>query len=468
MINNSSFLLRIIFCFSFISLINSCGTIKPDSPQVIVQQLYIPEQTKSTVKIPIKVNLKPYFKETDRSIPWKFDGKEQTCEGISYEYKFYRSSIKFEGNGSQLLFDVNGKYSLKLNYCPQCTGLFDVNGSCVIPRIYSSCGIDEPLRKIEVGYATKINLTNQYKLNSTTKLRKVKTLNPCLVSAFNYDATKTLKEEITTALQDLEKDIDEDISAVDLRPEMEETWDLLSEAMDLEGYGFLYMNPSSVSVSKISFKGDTAYFNTIIEATPTILSNKEKQQKYPLPDLTDYKNRDGFDITMDVFTTYDSLSSIITQNIKGTSLEIKGKEIIFDDVTIHGASNNGIHLKVEFKGDKKGTMYFTGSPKFDATTQKIAFPDLTFDVKTKHALLKSAKWLFNKKITQAIREAAEVELTPYLDAFKGTINESLNSELAKDVFMKGNVEKITIDLIHPLTDQLFIRINSIGKLEISM
>lgn len=449
-------------------LVTSCGTIKPEAPLVNAQELKIPTQPISNVQIPIKVNLRPYFKETNESIPLKFEGKEQVCEGVSYEYKFFRGPIKFEGQGSQLLFDVNGKYSLKLNYCPTCTDLFDSKGTCIVPRIFSSCGLKEPLRKIEVGYATKIGLSKEYKLLSLTKLRKIKTITPCLVSVFDYDATSTLKEEITIALQDLEADIDEEISAVDLRPEIEYTWNSLSESIDLEGYGFLNINPKAVSVSKISFLGDTAYFNTNIEATPTILTNKTRQKKAELPNLSDYSNKEGFDIVMDIYTTYDSLSSIITTNIKGSEIELKGKTIIFKEVRVHGASNNGIHLQVEFSGDKKGTMYLTGTPEFDSETQKISFPDITFDLKTKDALLKSAKWMFNDKITQAIREASEIELTPYLDSLKTMITASLNSELSEGVIMKGEVEQIKIDFIHPLESQLFIRINSLGKLEISM
>jgi len=449
-------------------LVFGCSTISPDSPIITTNKLIIPTQSISSIEIPIKINLKPYFDETNQSIPYRFEGEEQVCEGVSYSYKFVRGPITFKGVGSQLLFDVNGKYALKLNYCPKCTELFTSKGNCIVPRIFSSCGVGEEMRKIEVGYITEIGLSDDYKLNSTTKLRRIKTVTPCLVSVFNYDASSTLKEEITVALQDLEKDIDTEISTVDLRPEMEETWQILSESIDLEGYGFLNMNPKSVAISKILFKGDTAYFNAIIEAKPTILSNSTTSDSTFLPNLSSYKKQEGFDITMDVFADYDSLSSIITQNIKGTSVELKGKSITFNEVAIFGASNNGVHLQVKFSGDKKGTMFFTGTPVFDTTIQKIAFPDLTFDLKTKDALLKSAKWMFNKKITNALRDAAEMDLKPYLDSLKMSINVGLNSEITEGVFMSGKVSNIFIQYIQPVDKQLFIRLKSRGRLELSL
>jgi len=452
----------------FVFALFSCGSIKPEAPVKSEIELNIPSQSVSSIKIPIKVDLKPYFIETDKSIPYRFKGSDQACEGISYSYKFFREAIKFNGVNNQIFFEVNGKYSLKLNYCPQCTSLFNDKGNCIVPRIYSSCGVKEPLRKIEVGYATRIGLTKDYMLDSKTKLRNVKAKSPCIVSVFEYDATKTLKKEITIALQNLESEIDSVISTVDLKPELLKAWNYFTQPLDLDGYGYLHMNPSSASMSPIRYKGDTAYFDAIIEAKPNILTNPTRRKTPPLPNLSDYNNKDGFDITMDIFSTYDSLSSILTNNIKGQKIIIKKNEIQFQAIKIHGASDRKIHLKVDFSGDKNGILYLTGTPTFDSINQKIKFDDLSFDVKTKNALLKSAKWMFDKKITNAIRIASQVDLSPYLDSLRTELNKSINGEVSDGVFMKGEIKSILINLIHPMENQLFIRIKSIGDLELRM
>jgi hypothetical protein len=119
-------------------LITSCATIKPESPLIEVIETPILVQPSSTVVVPIKINLTPYFKDTDKSIPKKFNGKEENCEGVSFAYSFLREPISFKGDGNNLQFDVDGKYSLNINYCPQCTDLFNNKGNCVVPRIYAS------------------------------------------------------------------------------------------------------------------------------------------------------------------------------------------------------------------------------------------------------------------------------------------------------------------------------------------
>jgi hypothetical protein len=460
---------KILFILISAALLSSCRSINPEAPEITVQTDFTATpQKKSVINIPIKIDLKPYFDETNDETPTVFRGSEQTCEGVSYKYKFVRDDIKFDGKGNTLDFSIDGKYSLWLNYCPECTELFSSGGNCIIPRIYTSCGVDEPMRKMYVSYSSEIGVTNDYKLESKTKLKKVKAKSPCRITVFEYNATKKVEDEIRGAMKDVEKDIDAGISSVDLRPEMEETWQLMSEPTDLEGYGFLYLNPRNVSVSKIRYVGDTAYFNAILEAYPKIYLDTQIQEDVPMPDLTQYKPSKGFDITMDISASYDSLSSIITQNVAGTRMEVKGKEIEFKNVEVHGAMNNQLSLKIDFDGKKKGSLYLVGTPTFNADSQHISFPDMEFDIKTKSALLKSAKWLFDKKITDFIRESSSMDLDPYLDTLKSTLNENLRMELTKGIFMNGEVDQVQINSIHPRETELFIRISSNGKLEVSM
>lgn len=451
-----------------IIVLTSCGSIIPESPTIQITDLISHSQPRSYISIPIKINLRPYFEETDNNIPKSFTGKNQQCEGTSYSYEFNRGPIHFDGMGSRILFDVNGKYSLKINYCPQCTGIFNYKGSCVVPRIYSSCGVDEPKRDIEVGYATKIRINDNYTLNSETKLRKVKPITPCEITVFNYDATATLKEEITSALKDLEKDIDSEISSIDLRPELQDLWSLMEQSMEIEEYGFLYLNPKEVSMSPISFKGDTAYFDAVLEAQPAIITEQIDIKNTKIPNLKQYENRNGFDISMDVYATYDSLSSVLNKSIQGIEIPIKNKKIRLGQTEIFGAEESKIHLKVSFSGDKRGTFFFTGTPEFDSTLQKLTFPDIAFDVKTKSALLKSAKWLFNKKITAAVQKASEIELKPYLDSLKTELNKSINVELTKGTFMTGEINDVKMNFIHPMEKVLHLRFRSKGKLEIQL
>lgn len=447
----------------------SCGSVKPEAPEIhVAETIEIPEQPVSVVKVPVKINLKPYFDETNKSVPKDFSGGDHPCSGVSYSYYFKRDPIKFKGTGKHLQFDVKGSYWMRASYCVECVHIFSAQGECISPILSFSCGVGEPMRKMYVSYKTKIGVSPDYHLTAKTTLKELKALSPCKVTAFQFDATSTIEEEVSKALRSVEKDIDKEISSIDLRPEMELTWKAIEEPIDLEGYGYMFLNPKAVGMSDIRYVGDTAFLDAYLRAYPEIRLDTVGFRATELPPLTKFDVSDGFDVKMDITAKYDSLSNILTRDFAGMKTDIKGKEVIFGDVEVYGAADQQLSIKLAFSGKKSGILYLTGTPKFDSEKQMISFPDLEFDIKTRSALLKSAKWLFDKKITDLIRESATIELTEYLESFKGTVDTSLNGEVDTGVYMNGKVDKIFIDYIHPREDALFMRVSSKGSLGIQM
>jgi hypothetical protein len=158
----------------------------------------------------------------------------------------------------------------------------------------------------------------------------------------------------------------------------------------------------------------------------------------------------------------------MTKAIQGQTVTIKKNEVIFKKLEVHGAANKQLHLKLEFDGKKSGVLYLIGTPAFNSEKQTISFPDLAFELESKNLLLKSAKWLFSDKITNAMREQAIFDITPYMVEMKGTLQKELNTELTKGVFLKGKAESLELKEIFPGKDALLLRINSKGELRLSM
>ena len=450
-------------------LITSCASIQPETPIIEVTQIPDLVQPSSTVVVPIKINLTPYFKDTDKSIPKKFTGKEENCEGVSFAYTFLREPISFKGDGNDLQFDVDGKYSLNINYCPQCTDLFDKKGNCVVPRLFASCGSNgEPMREISVGYKTSIDLTTDYKLKSSTNLRNVDIKNPCEITVFKYDASKTLKKEITKALENIEKDIDKEIGKVNLKPEAEKSWKIIAQPISLGKFGYFNTNPSKIGFDNLNFKDNYATAELALVLNPTLTTTKPDYKPVSLPKLSEVNQNKGFNITLDIVSTYDSLSTLLTSELKGKEIMLKKKKVIFETIEVFGASNNQLSLKIGFSGSKKGVLYLLGTPNFNQESQNLAFPDLTFDVKTKSALLKSAKWLFSDKITDALRKSSTLDLHPHLISVQQMMEKQLNTTLQPGVKLKGNITQISMKGIYPNKETLTLRVNTTGVLELEM
>ena len=457
-----------LFLVVFTSLIFfGCSTIKTSEPLVSVREIPLIVQPKSTLNLPISINLRTYFEDVEKSIPKKMEGDETFCEGVSYSYKLNRSPIKFSGKLNELSYDIPCEYALKLNYCPTCHGLFS-DSSCVVPRVYASCGVGEAMRKMEVGYTSKIGISKQWKFTSSTSLRKINAIDPCKVTFVNYNATDELIEEVTETLEDLEKDIDNAIEDIELKASIQKVWNSLNEPFNLNGYGFLHLNPQKIALDKINFEKQLAKVNLNLELFPKLNFQSLAPPVSTLPTLSDYQEQDGYELLIDIEAQYDSLNTLLRSQLVGKEMLVQGRKVIFDDVKIHSTKDQLINFAVTISGSKKGILYLEGTPVFHSITQEISIPDLKFDVKTRSVLLKSAKWLFNSKIEDKIRAASQFSLKSQLATLKKTIEKELNSEIQPGIQLLGKVNDIEIQDIYPFTHQLYIRVKMIGKMEIKM
>jgi hypothetical protein len=462
---------RLLFISALLAAfgLSSCGAIAPEAPDTIVEEVPIPEQQESSINIPIKIDLRPYLAMTDKALPKTFKDNFEQCDGVSFYYKFDRNPIEFKGNGTELNFEVDGKYLLKLNYCPECTSLFNDKGNCIIPRVYASCGVGEPMRKVTVGYSSTFSITPEFKFKSNTTLKKFETPDACEITVFKYDATSLLRKEVTKVLKDLEDDIDKQIAAIDIRTSIHDAWKSLSAPLSMNGYGYLLLTPTNISLGKVRFDGKEAMIDLHLTAKPKVVSAvPSNNQATALPKLSTHKNSEGFDISLDIVSDYDSLSAIFTREIQGHKVMIKENEVIFDHVKVHGANKNQLNIEVAFSGKKKGILYLTGTPVFDVEKQIISFPDLQFDLRTKSALLKSAKWLFSDKITELLRASSTFDLKPQLAEMKKMLENELNTEISQGVKLKASVQSLKLSAIYPSSKTLILRVNSTGVLKLFM
>lgn len=447
-----------------IAVLTSCGTLTPESPDAIVAPVPAIEQPSSHLNIPLTIDLAPYLKEVEASVPKEFNGSEQLCEGVSYSYKVSRKPIVFSGSGNLIRYNVKAAYALNLNYCPGCTYLFNGDGNCIVPRVYASCGVGEAMRNMEISYSGQIGIAKNWRFSSRTTLQKVLPLDPCRVTFVNYDATDHLVEEVSTELKRLEKDIDSTIESIDLKPFVEPVWGALSAPISLSNYGYLHLFPKRLALDELRFRDQHATLNLHLELQPKIRFDALANKANKLPALSDYQHREGMELYIDIESSYDSLSNLLNKSLKGTTMDISGRTVVFEDVRIHSSQHQRIHIAVTISGNKRGTLYFTGTPVFHALTQEISIPDLTFDVKTRNALLKSAKWLFNDRIEAKLRDATHFDLKPEIDKLRKTVETELNTALQPGVHLSGTIEKLEIEDIYPFSHQLYLRIRMVGKL----
>lgn len=259
---------------------------------------------------------------------------------------------------------------------------------------------------------------------------------------------------------------------VDLRSKFQQIWDQLNTSYNIYGLGWLQIHPQQVRINSLFASNDSLNVFLGLSAKPVISFEKPMEQTSPIPNISNSATAPGFNIFLDAVLQYDSLGNILNQQIEGRQFDLgKGpvkKRFVIRSCHVFGSGNENMIIKIDFGGSAEGTAYFTGKPSYDPISHIIQIKDLDFDVKTKDKFLKTASWLFNKKITDEISSYTKFDLTSFIDSTQMALNEQLNREWIPGVQSYGNISDINLVGIYPLSQFLVLRSNCNGILSLQI
>jgi hypothetical protein len=451
-------------------LLYSCATTKPVAP-VVVPTAEIPNivQPLSNIEVPVTVDLKSYFVQAENSVPNKYSDNQQPCEGLRYFYTFTRTPFTITGSNNIVNLKFVGAYGFTASFCGKCSGLFSSGPQCVVPVLSAQCGVSpEQPRHMEISYQSTINITPDYHLRSRTVLYPApKPLDRCNVVMATIDVTDRLIQYISDPLNDLGKQVDARIAAYNIKPMVEQIWKNLATETKAGDMGYVYINPEAVRLSSFNLNGSQLTFSVGLSAKPVFTTVSTSRPVKPLPNLSAYKPANGFNVYLDLQENYDHLTREVNRQVVGMNADVAGKKFIVDNTKIWG-SGKQIVMQVDFKGSSIGTIYLVGTPTYDPKTHELAFPDLSFDLQTKAWMLKTAKWMFNGKITDMIRQRATYNITQLLTDSKTRIQKEMSKEMGNGIHSDVTIHDMDIQAIYPTNEQLIIRTLSNGQIKVKV
>src|SRR4029079_2111491 len=145
---------------------------------------------------------------------------------------------------------------------------------------------------------------------------------------------------------------------------------------------------------------------------------------------------------------YDSLSNVLNGYLVNKRFDVAEgifkKHIIIQHTAVSGDENGNMNISVDFTGSFDGTAYFVSKPVYNPEKKTIEVQDLDYDLKTKNLLLKTAKWLFNKRIISELKSYTSFDLTQYYDTATKAMNTWLNREWTRGIRGKGSVNELKL------------------------
>jgi hypothetical protein len=446
----------------------SCTTLKPLAPANTGADVPKIVQPVSNVEVPVTVDLKTYFVQAENSVPNKYSDNQQPCEGLRYNYTFTRTPFIITGSNNVVNLKFTGSYGFTASYCAKCSSLLGSGPQCIVPTVSAQCGVGEAPRRMEISYRSTINVMPDYHLRSKTILYPAPNpLDRCNVFMGNIDVTDRLIQYINAPLNDLGKMVDVKIAAYNIRPMVEQLWKNIAAETPVGNVGYVSINPQSVRLSSFSLNGSMLSFSVGLSAKPVVTIASNPQPLKPLPNLSTYTPANGFNVYLDLLENYDHLTNIVNQQVVGQSMQVAGKVFTVTQTKIWGIGKQ-IAMQVDFSGSSTGTIYLVGTPTYNMATHELSFPDLSFDLQTKTWMLKAAKWMFNGKITDMIRQRATYNFTQFIADSKARIQKEMSRDYGNGIHSDVSIQDLDIQAIYPTQEKLIIRTLSDGQIKVKV
>jgi hypothetical protein len=425
----------------------------------------------SVINIPLKISLKPFYQLAEQSVDTVFTSPDYPKSWVEadcatrYKYHFRRSPLQLAAKGTTFSLGFTGYYKIigSTRIC--------VNGAVLSPWTPScQCGFDEGERKVTIGFLSSFQLQSNHILKTRVVRTEPKALNKCTVCFWGQDITASVIGGLKQELDLSKKTIEDSFGTVNLKPYLQQAWNKLSEVYTVPNIGYLALNPKLLHMENMNAQNDFLHINIGITATPAVSLVKLDGAARPVPNLTPAPNPEGFSIFLEAALQYDSLSKVMNEYLVNKRFDlseglIKNYIIVQKTEVVPDTSGNLV-IRMDFTGSQKGTVYFIGHPVYRHETKTIEVEGLDYDLKTNSLLLKTAKWLFNKKILSEMKKYASFDMNNYYDSASRTLNGWLNREWTKGIRGSGTVSDLKLVGVEALPEHLLIRSNCTGKLNV--
>jgi len=459
-----------ITLFLFIILIYQSATAQV-LPRNTIPLLTLESLPESQIDIPIQINLRPIYALAEKNVDTVFtsanypDGWILADCATRYKYHFRRSPLRMIANGTTLNLAFTGSYKItgSTRVCAGSTVLSPWTPDC-------KCGFKEGERKVNVSFSSSFNFGSNYILRTKITRAEPQALDKCEVCFWGQDITNVVLKGLKEALDLSKKAMEDSFGVINLRPYMQQAWNSLNAVYHIPNVGYFSLNPKRLRMNDLNAKNDLLNISIGISATPVVSLEKPSVAATPVPNMSPVKNPGGFNINLEAALQYDSLTNIMNSFLIDKRFELSEgiikKHIIIKKTKVSGDVDGNLVIDMDFEGSHKGSASFIGKPVYNAATKTIEVPELDFDLKTKDFLLKTVKWLFNKKIVKEIKKYASFNLAAYYDTATKTLNTWLNKEWTKGVRGSGTVSELKLTNVYALPQHLLIRSNCIGKLSV--
>jgi hypothetical protein len=437
-------MIKYFLALMVMSLFLSCTSSKKTTA-TFIPAAALPPLPESNINVPVKIVMPQLLAKAATLIP-----KQVTSEGwpaylkigceFQYKYRFIPGNFVFNCVNNQVQVKLNGTYQVAGERC------ICAMGKQTTPWVGGSCGFaDEPMRNTEIYISSQLNFQPNYTVRSSTTTQKVTAAEKCTVTMFKMDITQQVLDSIKASTNIFCQSMDSLINGFDFSSTTKNLAERINKKIALSKYGYLKINPSAAKMGQLNYYNDTLQAVLGISCFPELHSDSTNNFSAAfLPPLQSADVASGVTVYTNARYDYAFITSLVNQLVKDSSFLLEGNRIVIKNILINGVDNGKVEIKIDFAGNKTGTIYLVGSPKLDAIQQIISMPDLDYSLKSNDVMLRLGKTFFNNKIIRLLREKATIRINELVEKNRTAINAQINKKVAEGAMSQGSLTDIRV------------------------
>lgn len=285
----------------------------------------------------------------------------------------------------------------------------------------ASCGVNEPMPKIEFTLPGTVGWDADGDLSITPGKWTMKWLKPCNITAFQFNVESLLnlplvRSRVEDAINDA---IGSNLKQVGLRSALKQAWPLLNEPREVQDGVWLMLNPEKVGFADVVGTGRSVSTGITVKARPYLVSGpKPKLKLPPVPAPERLPLTEGFHIALRGDITLDKANELLNQKLAGKPIDANGRTVMIDKIRLYGSGSKAV-IGLTLSAPIKGEIYALAKPVFDAEKNEVRFEDLDFSLDTSSMLAKTANWMLHGSVRNTLEQRAHIRFDEDLaDALK--------------------------------------------------
>lgn len=317
-------------------------------------------------------------------------------------------------DGTKLSVKVDLDYKIKVN-----SRLNALDGKIKVVEVngITSCGYDEPMRRIRFFMDGTLNTSDGPKFEVVDTSWRIEWVNACQLTAFDIQLEDILDLPIIekAVKKAVDKGVDRLDKSVDFSDKVHTALKSISKPLLIDtNIGrkeanhelLLHLLPAleNVEIAPVSGNGKSLHTTIFVEANPAVVvSDTAPNVTQTNPPNLKVRTRDP-GIRLKVATRIDFAKArdlILTEMRRDQKLPVE-----IEDIELYG-SKGKLVVAVSITHPAKGVLYLVGTPTYDDINKIISVKDLDYTAETRNVIIDVLDAVAHKHVVKALRKAAK-------------------------------------------------------------